>query len=142
MRKFLATAPLGCLAVLGIATPATAGTDQCWNGAACVWKNSSYTNLFRGMVTSSKDYHVTAWSDGTFSLGDEVSSVRSQGNTCRVKFFRNRNYEDTDKFIYFNRVADGSNYQDPYLSNGGGAGPWAGENWNDRISSHRFVDCT
>lgn len=141
MKRFaIALLGAGVLATIA-ANPANAGTNQCWNGAACVWKNSSYTGLFRGMTTSSMNYPITPWSDGTYSLGDEVSSVRSQGNSCRLRFVRNINQDPNDQYIYFNRVADGYNYQDPYLSNGGGSGPWSGQNWNDRISSHKFVDC-
>lgn len=135
--------PLVVLAAIGsLAAPtaAQAGTNQCANGQACVWKNKDYLDLFRGMTSTANDYRTITWNDGSYDLNDEVSAVRSQGNSCRLKFFADRN--QGGHWIYFNAVKEGFNYQDPYLANGGGTGTYSTEGWNDRISSHQFVDCT
>ena len=127
---------------LVVAAPAQAGTEQCYNGAACVWQHSSYSGKFRGMTQDANNYGGIVWADWQYSnrfIATQVSSVRSQGNSCDVRF-----YDSTDglgQSIYFDRVSDGYNYQDPYLANGGGTGTASGQNWDNRIRSHRFVNC-
>jgi hypothetical protein len=139
----VATTMLALVAVFGGA--ASAQADDCTSTHACVWQNSDYNtgwylgNGFRAMTQSDQYYTLTTWSDVAGNLNDAVSSVKSYGGSCRLRFFTDEKYAGSS--IYFNRVADGSNYEDPLLSNGGGTGTASGQNWDDRISSHQFVDC-
>lgn len=134
-----ATAALALVAVLGGAASAQADGSQCTSTRACVWGNNDYGGVFRGMTLSDQYYTQTAWADGSLNLNDRVSSVKSYGASCRVLFYSDEQYGGEN--IYFLRVADGSNYEDPMLSNGGGTGSAASENWDNRISSHQFVNC-
>jgi hypothetical protein len=126
-----------------MAAPAEASISQCTNGQACVWKDSSYFGHFRGMTGTADDYNTIFWDDSVpwdqFITRTSVSSVRNQGNSCWVRFYDNINQGGA--YIYFKRVADGGGYQDPYLTNGGGFGPYASSNWNDTIASHGWFNC-
>ncbi|KAB7739566.1 hypothetical protein GA707_20175 [Nostocoides sp. F2B08] len=89
------------------------------------------------------DYYTVIWSDhvpyGNNYINRDVSSVRNQGVSCDVRF-----HELTGgrgEWLYFDRVSEGVNYQDPYLANGGGSSAYRGENWDNRILSHRFTNC-
>ena len=142
----VATTMLALVAVFGGAASAQAddGSD-CTRTRVCVWENQDYwENMngsgFRGMTQSDQYYSETSWSDNSApNINDKVSSVKSYGASCRVRFFTDEKYGGSS--IYFKRVADGYNYEDPMLSDGGGTGSASGQNWDDRISSHQFVDC-
>lgn len=143
MRRLVAVVGVAVALVAGVAPAASAGTSQCSDGDACVWQNFTYSGSFRGMVNDAYDYNNIQWEAGllaTFYITrDSVSSVRSQGRNCYVRFTDGVGH--SGKAIDFRRVADGRDYQDPNLSNGGGLGTWRAENWDNRIASHWFFNC-
>lgn len=143
-RFWALIASLGLVATaLLLAAPAQAGTEQCFNGAACVWKDNTYSGRWRGMVNNMNDYYTVIWSDhvpyGNNYINQDVSSVRNQGVSCDVRFHEGA--DGSGGHIYSKRVVDGVNYQDPYLTNGGGTGTASSQNWDNRIRSHRFTFC-
>lgn len=138
-------AALTSVALLGCVVPsASAATPRCTDGKVCVWEDDDYEGSKRSMEYNGNDYSTIFYSNwvGTYSdkpLNDSITSVRNQGLSCDVYFYEHAYHKGAS--IKFDRVNEGFNYQDPYLKNGGGSGSSSGQNWNDRISSHRWGNC-
>lgn len=147
LSRALVVAGLAAATTFTMPAAALAGTGQCTDGKACVWKDNTYSGRFRGMANDANDYKNITWNGVGWDIyineaspyKAHVSSVRSQGVNCKLRFYDKA--EGDGDWIHFNRVLDGSNYQDPYLANGGGTGAYSSENWDNRIRSHRFVHC-
>lgn len=139
MRTNAVLASLMLFGLLGTGT-ANAGITQCQNGQACVWRDGSYSGKFRGMTLGANNYTGITWSDGSLSVA-QASSVRNQGNNCDIRFYKGIN--QTGDNMYFDRVVEGFNYQDPNLTNGGGSalGRNYTSNFDNSIRSHGWTNC-
>ncbi|MFI5937256.1 peptidase inhibitor family I36 protein [Actinoplanes sp. NPDC051494] len=137
---WLVALTIGIAGSLVATAPAEAALSECSPGQVCLWGENDYSGCFRGMTNTGYDYNTIVWSTcTTYSINNGANSVRNYGNSCAVALFDGAQH--TGPAILFNRVADNYNYQDPKLSNGGGVGfngAYAGQNWQDRISSHKF----
>lgn len=119
--------------------PAQASIGQCADLYACLWGENSYSGCFVRYINDTASFGN--WATCGSSANNGANSVRNQDLFCNVVFFENTSYGGAG--ILFNNVSDGFNYQDPTLSNGGGVGyggNYAGQNWQDRISSLRFCN--
>ncbi|MEH1100493.1 peptidase inhibitor family I36 protein [Micromonospora sp. CPCC 205561] len=117
-------------------TSAQASESQCTAGQVCVWGENDYTGCFRGMTANGFDYSTITWSTCSAKIDNGANSVKNEGRSCAVRLYTDANHSGSS--ILFNREADGANFRDPYLANGGGLGSANGLNWQDRISSHKF----
>lgn len=141
MHKKLVAGLVGVLSAAGIAfapVAAQASIAQCSTGYACLWGENDYSGCFYQSAVDRDGLPTWATCTGA-NANNGANSVRNEGQSCNVVFF-----DQTGRVgpgILFNRVADGYNFQDPYLGNGGGVGFNGGvatQNWNNRISSLDF----
>lgn len=140
-RSRTVLAGVSVLATIGLAAvvapPALAGPG-CANGYTCVWNADQYSG-----ASGSFRYNNPTWewtlSDGT-AANNKANSI-STGDlvSCRVFLYDDKNYALDHNYIYFYDRADGRMNSDPYLTNGGGVGSWATQDWHDRISSNQYI---
>lgn len=140
----LAVGALGVALVAIVGTPGTAfaSVSQCKSGNVCLWGENTYSGCFAQYSGNQPDYTKLTWQQ-TCRIGvrinDGANSVKNHGTRCSVALFQNIHY--TGPAILFNSQAQGYNYEDPKLGNGGGTGyngHYNGQNWQDRISSHKW----
>lgn len=139
---FARMSAVGVFALAGVglgAGPSSAANSQCPTGAACIWGGNDYTGCFFDRQISGKVTYWESCSGSRISATNGANSAKNEGTSCDARFY---DWSDqTGKYIQFNRMSSGASYQDPYLANGGGLGSYNGENWQNRISSIRFVNC-
>lgn len=144
-KKAAVAAALTTLALIGTtAGPASAALTECNAGQACLWKNSNYGGGYYGIYSKNgvNDLRTPGWqpgSGGSGAVDDEASSSASYGNTQCARFYEH--LSKSGHYINYSRPALGGTYRDPYHENGAGTGTYAGENWNDRITSIGWVNC-
>lgn len=70
-------------------------------------------------------------------------AVANYGASCRIRMYEDANLEG-ESISFDSKFVDKKWYDDTKLSDGAGVddkSDW-NENWNDRLSSHQWVDCT
>lgn len=134
MGKLIRVAIVGAVvlgASLGLATTASAAVE-CSSGYACIWEHDSYSGQYHFRSVTSGDYTT---------LSNAASSAGANGTECaRTRFYDLAGHTSGDYFTLYSATQVGTNYQDPNLTNGVGF-DGAGENWDNRVSSHLFVGC-
>ncbi|WP_346727644.1 peptidase inhibitor family I36 protein [Mobiluncus mulieris] len=104
----------------------------CPRGYACLWQYKDY----RGYPWNTSSHRATVGGN----LNNNSNSAAANGRCKKTYFYDNDDL--TGHYFYLasqHRV--GGNYQDPFLRNGAGKGPFAHENWENRIGSIKFDDC-
>lgn len=135
-RTVLIAAGIVLITAAGI-QPATANPDTCVTGNVCLWGENSYTGCRLDRTGNVADYGSISWDNCAASPNNGPNSVTNRGSTCTVR------YDGTfysGAYIYFSNPFLSGGYQDPLLSNGGGYGPYNAQNWQDRVSSHRWCE--
>lgn len=108
---------------------ASAAYTDCGVGYACLWQDTSYPGNPQSYFAYNIDYY------GSF-FNDEASSISNNGYCGYLgtaRFYEHSNYTGAS----IDMVCPGTGQsRDPQLSNGTNS---TSSNWNDRISSARFV---
>jgi hypothetical protein len=130
----VAALAMGLGMLIGIAAvPAAAA--ECQLGTNCHW----YNNNFDGASVNMRAHQ------GSFSgavLDNRTQSLKANGTTCmRSYFYKTGNWSNAYIWLYSDDMTTSGQNEDPNLSNGGGYGPYNGENWSDVISSYKFSHC-
>lgn len=133
----------------GSASMASAAT--CARGTACLWTDSSYKAGWGGVKYSVSANHGSLY--GT-RINDGASSGWANGGSCAAtRFYSDTNYGldlstyGQRRFVLNSQTLVKANYRDPYFKNGAGLNSdgsshgWAGQNWNDQVSSWKFTAC-
>lgn len=142
--RVLARARRAVAVLLGVGTafvlsaaPASADLNDCASGQGCLWANNSYTSAYYRTYDKVDNYDNKNWEiPSRTNVGNNASSSAGYGNTCNASFYANT-YQSGHNFNYY-RPSIGGVIRDPNHSNGAGWGPYAGENWDNRISSLRW----
>ncbi|MFT0848947.1 hypothetical protein VR010_14505 [Actinomycetaceae bacterium L2_0104] len=116
-------------------SPLAAG--GCTLGWGCVWRNSNY-----GGAWAASDYNsfLRLSSDEAGVAKTVSNSAWANGNLCHATSFRTGSMDSHHYFILDSQTRRVTNFKDATLSNGAGRGPWAGENWQNRVRYLRFFD--
>lgn len=128
------------MAALVPAAPAAAA-PVCEYTKACIMADLSYQGKWSAIGGDVYNYANIALNPLRITYGnDQATSVSANGGSCRVRYYEHADH--TGKWIHFDRANDARpTYQDPDLRNGGGEGQYSAENWDDRISSHKWYQC-
>jgi hypothetical protein len=97
--------------VLGVASPAQAGTGDCGRGYACMWQDTSYSGAYY-KIQYNISFNLNTFNNTTSSIMNNGYS----GNLSKAYFYDASNYTGTFRRIY--DPASGKQYIDPYLGNG------------------------
>lgn len=127
MKKLSAAVGGAALVLAGMTmvAPAYAGSANCPLGYACLWDSEDY-----GGFAYQQQYTKAVRSD----VNNRANAAKANGNICdTTRFYDNRSM--TGKyFVLYSQTKKRFNYQDPYLTNGAGEGPYSRENWENRVS--------
>jgi hypothetical protein len=124
------------LAGIGAALPAQAATaGDCIKGHTCLWMEDSYEGTYIGKSASAASLVGTA-------LNDTASSAEANGGSCSTTYYYDTATESGQYFYLNSKTIVSANYEDPNLTNGAGKGTNASENWDNRISSYKFSNCS
>lgn len=121
-------------AIVGVAAPSYAGTEDCMKGWACIWEDRSYEGSSYG----------TSWTVKYFDkLRNKASSAAANGASCSATTF----YTDWNifsggvkghSFTLNSKTLIGHGFRDPNLSNGAGRST---RNFEDDLESLQFTGC-
>lgn len=129
IKRKLTTAVVAVVTALasltGFAAPAGAAYTDCSSGRACLWTGYSYPGTPNASFLSSV---ILSGSN------NQISSIVNNGNSSVARFYDAGNHSGV--YIALNNPARGGQTRDPDLSNGINA---TSENWDNRISSAKFV---
>ena len=121
-------------AIVGVAAPSYAGTEDCMKGWACVWEHNSY----EGRV-----YGTNKNLAGFTHLINEGSSVSAHGGKCKqTRFYDDWSYVSElpkgNSFVLNSKHFYNHGFRDPNLRNGAGSST---RNFNDTLESLNFINC-
>ncbi|WP_369374474.1 hypothetical protein AB1046_09005 [Promicromonospora sp. Populi] len=118
--------------------PASADLSQCAPGQVCLWEDDSYVPGYYGIYGTANNMDAVRWSVGGRSafVGNNSSSSAGYGNECNVSLYESAN--QSGHYFNYHRPSIGGTYRDPNHSNGAGWGPYAAEDWDNRVSSNRW----
>jgi len=106
---------------------------QCQMFRACLFNDLGYSKLGRSMEFSVLEI---AWPQN-----DQATSLKTNAMECNSRYYEHKDYAGRSiDFGHLQRL--GSITADSDLRNGGGNGNYRTENWNDRISSVKFMNCS
>lgn len=127
MKKLSAAVGGAALVLAGMTmvAPAYAGSPTCPLGYGCLWDFEDY-----GGFAYQQQYPGAVRSD----VDNRANSAKANGNRCNTTRFYDNRTKTGKYFVMYSATRIGRNYQDPNLANGAGEGPYAGENWNNRVS--------
>jgi hypothetical protein len=135
---------LGALVFLALsASQSTTPSYACDLYDTCLQQDDDYNGCGFHVDHDVGNYANHDWNAGGCQGGnpnDQASSLKNRG-ACNIKYFRDAQFDGG--WILFNRYInppDNPTYEDPNLTNGGGAGGDTNANWDNIISSHNF--CT
>lgn len=129
VSSLIAVTALG--SALATATTATAGSGGCTLGYACLWEHRDYEGKSYG-----KQYDGPVVS----TMTNKASSAAANGNQCHMARFYDAATGPTGAYFeLYSETRMDRNYRDPNLRNGAGVGPYAKQNWNDRVSYIYFL---
>lgn len=106
---------------------------QCQMFRACLFNDLGYSKLGRSM-----EFNV---SEIAWPQNDQATSLKTNAMECNSRYYEHKGY--TGRSIDFGHLGRaGSITADSDLRNGGGSGNYKTENWDDRISSVKFMNCS
>ncbi|TBW20871.1 hypothetical protein EZJ44_08055 [Arcanobacterium bovis] len=134
LKASIAAVTLAATSLVVAAPIASAGTGACPLGASCVWIHYNYDGIAGENYSHSSPVHA--------SRDNNTKSAAANGKSCYATHFYDYRWGNSGSyFTLYSKYMKGSNYQDPNLSNGAGVGPYANENWADRISRVTYDGC-
>ncbi len=105
------------------------GSDSCLWGNACLWSKQNYSGI--RTVHSYDGWHAPTHSN----------SAVANGRLCyKTMFSSDEASGDAPYFVLFSKINVGMNYQDSYLADGAGTGPFSNQNWQDRVNYVEFFN--
>ncbi len=113
-------------------------TAQANDVAKCkVFYARLFTHLSYDRLGRSMEYNVRAIA---WPHDDQATSLMTRANDCNSRYYEHPDY--VGRSIDFGRPSLSHTISsDPDLRNGGGGGNYKAENWNDRISSVKSMNC-
>ncbi|USR79978.1 hypothetical protein [Arcanobacterium pinnipediorum] len=133
LSSMVAVLALGATSfVTTIPVAEAAGNPYCPLGASCVWTGNDYYGVRGENYDNSSPVHS--------SIHNRGNSAAANGASCwATQFYDFRGGNSGSYFILYSKSMRGENYQDPYLANGAGVGPYANQDWANRISRITYI---
>lgn len=129
-KRFLASFGISLIAITSVSIPAQAAGD-CKSGYACIWEHDSY---------SGRSYGGSVAGPVASTINNMASSASANGARCTTaRYYDSGSTNSGSYFDLYSRQLMGYNYRDPNLTNGAGYGPYATQNWDNRVSRIIFL---
>lgn len=132
LSSMVAVLALGATGFVATIPVAEAVGSNCPPSASCVWTGSYYTQIRGENYDNSSPVHP--------SINNRGNSAAANGASCWATRFYDNTWASSGSYftLYSERIV-GTNYRDSSLGDGAGTGPYAHENWANRISRITYI---